>query len=164
MTRRALNYLAVLIDLGMGHLPRLIRWSFQTWPSKTQLRSGGRMLQNAAETFTIRKESAPMNSCYFQNQLPWMSSKVAWLVLNTAFWQMACHAGTASKVLLLILYLYHSGKQWLGRTLLRKFHEKPFIQPWYFLVLWPSENRKMLVNLDLKLELKTPESRCQVFF
>lgn len=44
---------------------------FSNLQSKTQPRSGGRMLRNAAETFTIIKESALMNSfCYFQNQLP----------------------------------------------------------------------------------------------
>lgn len=76
ITQRALNYLAVLMDLGMGHLPKLIQWGFQTCRVR-QPRSGGRMLRKAAETFTIIKKSALMNSfCYFQNQLSWVRSKV----------------------------------------------------------------------------------------
>lgn len=57
MTRRALNCPAVLMDLGMGCLPKLIQWSFQT---KIQWRSDRRMLLNTTEMCTTLEESALM--------------------------------------------------------------------------------------------------------
>lgn len=141
MTRRALNYPAVLMDLGMSHLPKRIQWSFQTC----------RVRHNRGQVGGC--SGMQLKHLPLERKVPWWTPSVTsrincpgwgprspnwyWILLSGRW-----HAGTAPKVLLLILYLYHSGKQWLGRTLPRKFHEKPFIQPQYVLVLWTKWKQK----------------------